>query len=1040
MKNLARTLQTAHQHYQNKRFIEAEGVYRQILQSNPQQAEALYGLGVLALEKGKDRDAENFLKTALQYQPEFAQALFRLGNLHQAQGKLNEAVESYQQALALQPEAVAVYNCLGGTLQQQGKLEEALAYYNKALEIQPNSVELKANLGNILHRQNNLSPEEQTYYANLNLQFGLSRQKAEDFKTAEIYYQQAIALQPDLVKAHHKLGDVLQKQGKLNIAFKSYQQAIKIEPNHANGYDELGNILQQKGKYREAIGAYKKALQIQPDLVASYNNLGNLLKKINRFDAAIESFKEAIKLEPNIDCIHYNLGLIYKEQNKLEAAIRAFKKALEVSPKFAPAKLGICISQLPIIYSTVDEIESRRNQYKSHLQKLAQTIQLAGKQERAKSAEAVGALQPFYLTYQGLNDRDLQQTYGRMICKIMSSRYPEYSKSLPLPNLEQNQKIRVGIVSRFFYSHSNWKIPIKGWVENLDKSAFELFGYYTGSKKDEHTVSAANMFDKFVQGNRSIERWCQTIAEDKLHILIFPEFGMDPTTINLGCLRLAPIQMTSWGHPETSGLPTIDYYLSSYLMESENAQENYTEKLVRLPNLSIHYTPLTIEPQALTKTDIGLKEDQILFWCCQSLYKYLPNHDDVFPLIAKGLSNAKFVFIQHESEDVIEVFRQRLNRAFEQFGLNYQDYCLFLPRMRPHKFASVSAIADIFLDSIGWSGCNSSLESVAQNLPIVTLPGDLMRGRHSMAILKMMGIEETIASNKEEYVQIAIRLGKDFQYRQYISEQVAENKHKLYGDLKPVRALEAFLLKVLNKPRRFDTQETAQIFQLAAQHHKNRRLEEAQHLYSQVIEKQPQHSEALYGLGIIALSQGKLEEAEKFLTQASQFQPKSVKTWFALGNLRCSQGKMTQAESAYQKAIILRPDAGTIYNNLGYTLEEQGKWEQAIASYQKALEFQPNCREADVNLGNALHSQGKLSGDKQAYYAQLNYQLGNARKQVGDCKTATVYYQKAVNLNPDFEEAYYNLGMVLQSQKQMGEAMAAYQKALELKRAKKASV
>ncbi len=1037
MKNLAKTLQTADKHYQNKRFTEAEGVYRKILESNPQQAEALYGLGVLALEKGKDRDAENLLKTALEYQPEFAQALFRLGNLRQAQGKLNEAVEYYQQALALQPEAVAVHNCLGGTLQQQGKLEKAVACYNKALEIQPNSVELKANLGNALHLQDKLSPEQGNYYANLNLQFGLGRQKAEDFKTAELYYQQAIALQPDLVKAHHKLGDVLQKQGKLDIAFKSYQQAIKIEPNHANGYDELGNILQQKGKYREAVVYYKKALEIQPDLVPSYNNLGNLLKKLNQFDAAIESFKKAIKIDPNIDGIHYNLGLLYKEQNKLEAAIGAFKKALEVSPKFAPAKLGICISQLPIIYSTVDQIESRRNQYKSHLQKLAQTFQLASKQERAKSVEAVGALQPFYLTYQGLNDRDLQRTYGKMICKIMSSRYPQYSKSLPLPNLEQNQKIRVGIVSRFFYGHSNWKIPIKGWVENLDKSEFELFGYYTNSKKDEHTVSAANVFDKFVQGNRSIERWCQTIAEDKLHILIFPEFGMDPTTVNLGCLRLAPIQMTSWGHPETSGLPTIDYYLSSDLMESENAQENYTEKLVRLPNLSIHYTPLAIEPQTLNKTEIGLKEDEILFWCCQSLYKYLPSHDDVFPLIAKGLSNAKFVFIKHESEDVIEVFRQRLDRAFEQLGLNFQDYCLFLPRMRPTMFAGVSAIADVFLDSIGWSGCNSTLESVARNVPIVTLPGDLMRGRHSMAILKMMGIEETIASNKEEYVQIAVRLGKDFQYRQYMSEQVAENKYKLYDDLKPVRALEDFLLKVINKSRRFDTQETAEIFLFAAQHHQNRRLKEAEQLYHQVIEKQPQHSEALYGLGIIAQQQRKFEEAEKFLTQASQFQPKSVKTWFALGNLRCSQGKMAQAESAYQKAITLRPDAGTIYNNLGYTLEEQGKWKEAIASYQKALQFQPNCREADVNLGNILHTQGKLTLEKQVYYAQLNFQLGNARKQVGDSKTATVYYQKAIHLNPDFEEAYHNLGMVLQSQRQMGEAMAAYDKALKLKRTKK---
>ena len=174
----------------------------------------------------------------------------------------------------------------------------------------------------------------------------------------------------------------------------------------------------------------------------------------------------------------------------------------------------------------------------------------------------------------------------------MSSRYPQWSESGVLRNLDKDEKVRVGIVSGFFYNHSNWKIPIKGWTENLDRSEFELFGYHTGVKKDDSTISAVKIFDKFVQGVRSIEQWCEAIIEDKLHILIFPEFGMDPITVQLGCLRLAPIQMTSRGHPNTSGIPTIDYYLSSSFMEPENAQEHYTEKLVKLPNLSINYTPL----------------------------------------------------------------------------------------------------------------------------------------------------------------------------------------------------------------------------------------------------------------------------------------------------------------------------------------------------------------------------------------------------------------------------------------------------------------
>jgi protein O-GlcNAc transferase len=989
MTTIPEALQLAAQHHRANHFTQAEEVYCQIIDVNPNQVEALYGLGMLAQQRKQYQNAEQFFRDALQ----------------------------------LQPEAAAIHNSLGFTLQQQGKLEEAVTCYEKALKILPDSIEVQINLANVLYLQGKLSPEEQVHYADLNQKFALSRQHVEDFKIAEFYYRQAIALQPDLVQAHNNLGDVLQRQGRLNDALISYQEAIRIQPDYPYTYHNLGYFLHQKGKFTEAIEAYKKALKIKPDFAITHNNLGNTLKALNKFDAAIESYQEAIKVRPDIDYIYYNLGTVLRDHNKIEAAVQAFEQAVKVTPNYAPAKLGICISQLPIIYSSVDEIEFRRNQYQQHLRNLAKGYDLTNQEERAKAAEAVGTLQPFYLTYQGLNDRDLQQTYGQMICQIMSSRYPQGNKSLVLPKLDNNEKIRVGIVSRFFYNHSNWKIPIKGWVENLDRSEFELFGYHTGVTKDHSTISASKAFDKFVQGVRSIEQWCEAITEDKLHILIFPEFGMDSTTVKLGCLRLAPIQMTSWGHPETSGLPTIDYYLSSDLMEPENAQEHYTEKLLRLPNLSIHYTPLAIQPQEIKKPDIGLKEDEIFFWCCQSLYKYLPNHDDVFAYIAKELRNSKFVFIKSESEEITEVFRQRLNHTFKELGLDYQNHCLFLSHLNNSEFAGITALADVFLDSIGWSGCNSTLESVAHNIPVVTLPGELMRGRHSLAILKMMGIEETIASNKAEYVQMAIRLGKDAEYRQYISQQVAENKHKLYGDLKPVRALEDFLLQLVKKPRQFAAKDVAELFQLALQHHRANRLDAAEQLYRQVIEKQPNYSEALYSLGMISQQKGAFKEAQKHLSAASQVQPNSVKIWFSLGNLHSSQGQLPEAEEAYQKAIALRPDAGTIYNNLGYTLQQQGKWEEAIASYGKALEFQPNCTEAKVNLGNALFAQRKLSTEKQAYYAGLNYQLGIAREQAGDWQTAVVYYRAAIALQPDLVEAHYQLGVVLQEQQQMEEAM-----------------
>ncbi len=809
------------------------------------------------------------------------------------------------------------------------------------------------------------------------------------------------------IKSLIKIALQKHNSGQLEAAISYYEQILKLKPNYPEVYASLADALEKRGKSKSAIESYQQAVKLKPDYAEAYCNLGSLLKKQGKLEAAVEAYQKALNIKPNLIQAYCNLGHVLRRQGKREASLEVYQKALKIQPDLDIAKFFICMNQLPIIHTSFAEIELRRKNYQRHLQDLSQYYKQASLQELKKAADEVGASQPFYLAYQGLNDHDLQQIYGEMLVHLMSNSYPQWSQDIPLPDLQPNEKIRIGLVSGYFYRHSVWKIPMKGWVENLDRSQLELFGYYTNNnlKQDQETVKAAKALDKFTQGPLPLEKWAEIIQQDKLHVLIFPEFGMDPTTVQLGCLKLAPIQVVFGGHPETSGLPTIDYHLSSDLMEPDNAQEHYTEQLIRLPNLAIHYTPLEIPPKPITKAELGIAEDEIMFWSCQSLYKYLPQHDDVFPRIARDVDKCKLVFIQNDGEGVTEIFRQRLKQAFEEFELNYQDSCIFLPRLQGRKFAGVTAIADVFLDNIGWSGNNTTMESTAFNVPIVTYPQEMMRGRHVLAILKMMGIEETIASSKEEYVQIAIRLGRDSEYRQHISQLIAQNKHKLYNDLKPVRALEEFLFDVIGKPKISKTNHVADILRLAIKEHRANHLDSAESAYQQVLAMQSSNPEALYGLGMVAQQKGELQQAEEFLSLAAQKQPDSVKIWFALGNLYQLQEELPTAEDAYKKAIALRPDAASIYNNLGYTLQQQGKWSKAIQYYQKAVKIQPNCIEADINLGNALHAQSKLSADKKIYYAKLNHKLGLIRKNVGDLQTAEAYFQKALELNPDYKEA-----------------------------------
>src|SRR5262249_11147123 len=156
---------------------------------------------------------------------------------------------------------------------------------------------------------------------------------------------------------------------------------------------------------------------------------------------------------------------------------------------------------------------------------------------------------------------------------------------------------------------------------------FQLFGYHTGTERDRETEIARAHCDRFVQGPLSLDRWRDTIIADSPHVLIYPEISMDGRALQLAAHRLAPVQCNSWGHPITSGMPTIDYYLSSDLMEGPDSQEHYTERLIRLPNLSLYYEPVEAKPVPVDRGQLGLRTNATVFWCAQSLYKYLPQHD-----------------------------------------------------------------------------------------------------------------------------------------------------------------------------------------------------------------------------------------------------------------------------------------------------------------------------------------------------------------------------------------------------------------------------
>jgi len=618
--------------------------------------------------------------------------------------------------------------------------------------------------------------------------------------TAADLLRRALAVSPGELRYHADLASVLRAAGDTDAATAVLRRALRLDPDRAELHTSLGTLLRSRGEHDEAARAFRRAIALDPHNAIAHHHLGATLKDKGNIPEALVAFRRSLEIEPRSTDTLDNLAIALHDAGETHEAVTTFERALALNPDDVAARWGRCISMLPVLYDSADELSRCRSRYAAALEELAAGLRLDTPQRIASAARAVGSLQPFYLAYQGGNDRELQRVYGELVCRIQAARYPALATPPPMPARGGSARLRVGIVSGFFWLHSNWKIPIKGWVDHLDRDRFELYGYHTRRKVDSQTRAAQQAFDVFVNDLFDVVDLARRIREDALHVLIFPEVGMDPLTVRLASLRLAPVQASSWGHPITSGLPTVDYYLSSDLMEPEDGDDFYTERLVRLPNLSIHYTPLKSLEKPIDRTEIGVRDGAVAFLCCQSMYKYLPRFDDVFPRIARRVGDCQFVFIGNpRMREVAERFRLRIGRAFEAAGLDPDEHVVILDYMAPARYQMLHAACDVFLDSIGWSGCNSTLEALGHHLPVVTLAGDSMRARHSYAILRMMGITETIAPDLDGYVRLAVELALDPERRAALGARIAERKQRAYRDLECVRGLEAFLERAVEE-------------------------------------------------------------------------------------------------------------------------------------------------------------------------------------------------------------------------------------------------
>ncbi|HEV3009061.1 MAG TPA: tetratricopeptide repeat protein [Burkholderiales bacterium] len=594
---------------------------------------------------------------------------------------------------------------------------------------------------------------------------------------------------PESAQDCFQLGSELAQRGRLKEAVVLLRRAVELEPSHAAAHHNLGSALRDRGERQAALAAYREAARLVPEFAEAHYGIGLMLIEERGYEEALASLLRAIALNPRLAEARFQAGNAQMGLGNWQAALGEFKAAIAARPDYAEARWARAMSHLPAVYGAGTDPAERRRTFATELKTLRKWLGSTG---RPDAWLAVGVHQPFYLAYQEAPNRELLAEYGE-VCAEQMGRWQSRAGLAP-PAKRARAKPRIGIVSAHIYEHSVWTALVRGWVERLGARS-ELHIFHLGAGDDAETAFARKRAAQFHAGWRPFDQWAPLIHAAGLDLIIYPEIGMDATTAKLASMRLAPVQAASWGHPETTGLPTIDYYLSAQALEPADAQANYTEKLVALPNLGCSLLPGKEESGRFTGLEPG--QDELLLVCPGTAFKYAPQHDRLLAEIARRVPSSRLVFFRSRPEALADKLRERLRDSFRRAGVDFERHVVFIPWQTRGAFRALLRRADLYLDTIGFSGFNTAVQALECGLPIVAREGRFLRGRLGSGPLRHLGLDELVAPSEEAYVELAAALAADPARRQALRRRIESARERLFRDQAPLDALEGFLKTVL---------------------------------------------------------------------------------------------------------------------------------------------------------------------------------------------------------------------------------------------------
>ncbi len=726
--------------------------------------------------------------------------------LHQ-QGRLDEAERAYRQILAEKPEHPGALHLLGVIRQQRDDPDAALDLIGRAISLNPHKAVYRNNYGAAL------------------LTLGRYGEALRSF-------QRSLAIRPNYPDALANLALVQTAIGRESDAMANYRKALSLDPRHRDARRRLARLLEGSGRHQEVCEMFPQgpAERRSPEDLL---DLGNIFLGAGREAEAADQFRELIAVQPENAKAQFLLATACELLYRIEDARRHFEGAARLEPgnRLWQLRSAMCA---PAVFESGEEIEG----YCARLERVLEgwsgsPSPPAPHPERARGDEdgvdrtppapreenphaerdeyglpaislndllEAGVFPGFAFSYHGRNQRALKEQFARLYEPCFRDQPPPAGSSL-------RDRKRIGILVTRRHE-SIFLRCMKGILQRLSPKRFESVVLCSRGSLSGLRKSLSSDALRFMTFDDALGRAAAQIREAACDLMYYWEVGSDAMNYFLPFARLAPVQCTSHGSLITTGIRAVDYFYSSDLIETDAADDHYSEGLWRSRTLLMYQDRLP-PTAAATPADFGLPDSRHLYVCFQNPSKLHPDFDRLLAGVLEADPRGLVVLLADRSGQLARLLKERFARRIPRVQTpsppaplpEGEGRIVFLPPQPFADYCRLIQLADVILDPPHYGAGSSCYDLFSYNLPVVTLPGELIVGRVTQACYRKMGVDDLVVHSAGEYVRKAVQVATDRDYRQYVTERIARASDVLFNDVEAVREHERFFDEALSHVR-----------------------------------------------------------------------------------------------------------------------------------------------------------------------------------------------------------------------------------------------